>query len=81
MRFIFIILKLDFIIENNPKNATQEKIIILLIKFPIIIESIKKIVHDTKIKEYPRNIVISLFLRSTEYLALHSTGKSLFVNL
>lgn len=67
--------------NNNPKKTKQEKIIILLIKSSKIAESIKKIVYDTKIKEYPSNIVISLFLWSTEYLALHSTGKSLFVNL
>ncbi len=67
--------------RNNSKNTAQEKIIILLIKSSKIVESIKKIIHDAKIKEYPRNIIISLFLWSTEYLALHPAEKSLFVNL
>ena len=67
--------------KNNPKNTAPEKIIILLIKSSKIVESIKKIVHDTKIKEYPRIIPLILFHWSTEYLLLHSTGKSLFVNL
>lgn len=41
--------------KNNPKNTAQEKIIILLIKSSKIVESIKKIVHDTKNKRISKN--------------------------